>query len=81
MCCRGWFDKMGPIPYVGDTLLGPIQPRHVVLDHYEQHVKNCKTCQEGLGLLRRIERGLVVAGDGTRGEGSGEWGGWGWEET
>jgi hypothetical protein len=36
----------------------------VVLNHYEQHVKNCKTCREGLGLLRKVERGLLATGRG-----------------
>ena len=70
--CRAWFEKMGPIPYFGDTSLGPIQPRHVVLNHYDQHVKKCKTCQEGLELCRKIEKGLMGAGEGGLGaEGTG----------
>lgn len=59
---RAWFDKAGPIPYAGDTSLGPIQPRHVVLNHWEQHCKTCKSCQEGVRLLKRLEYGCYAAG-------------------
>eukprot|EP00775_Hariotina_reticulata_P004589 gene4589-4843_t len=58
---RAWFDKVGPIPYAGDTTLGPIQPRHVVLNHYDQHVKQCKTCQQGIAMLMNVQKGLFAA--------------------
>lgn len=60
--CRAWFDQAGPIPYSGDTTLGPIQPRHVILNHWEQHCKTCKTCQQGVKLLRTLEYGCYLAG-------------------
>lgn len=60
--CRAWFDKHGPIPYSGDTTLGPIQPRHVVLNHWEQHSKTCKTCREGMKLLKQVEYSCYATG-------------------